>query len=120
IAMQRAGLGLACEKQHCVILRRITWRGIAGGNMKLIRTVFEAVEALGGDTAVAQWTCMTQGAIASWKQRKEIPPGWHLRLLVRLLMEGFEVDPHLFGLTSREAAFLRRLQRPAFETASLS
>lgn len=86
---------------------------VFGDIMNCIRTVDDLVEALGGDTAVAHWLRITQGAVANWKQRGEIPGGWHLRLYARLLAEGWEVDTAaVFGLSDRESRMLRRVHKP--------
>lgn len=87
--------------------------------MVCIRTVDDLVEALGGDTAVAEWLCITQGAVANWKQRGEIPGGWHMRLYARLLAEGQDVDLAVFGLSDPDAEVFRRALRPQCDRAPI-
>jgi hypothetical protein len=68
-----------------------------------LSTIDDLIEALGGDTSVADWLGISQPAVANWKARKEIPPGWHLRILARLKAERMTADPSIFGLTEQEA-----------------
>ena len=63
-----------------------------------IRTIDMLIDALGGDTAVAAWLNISQPAVANWKQRGVIPPGWHMRLFARVIGMGQTVDPAIFGL----------------------
>lgn len=79
--------------------------------MRIIRTVDEVVDALGGDTEIARWLKITPAGVNHWKTRKEIPGGWHMRVYVRLLDEGFDCDPTVFGLSREDADIL--IQRHA-------
>jgi hypothetical protein len=89
--------------------------------MRTIRTVDDVVDALGGDTEIARWLKITPAGVNHWKTRGEIPGGWHLRVYVRLLDEGFDCDPVVFGLSREDADILisrnskprRSRQRPA-------
>lgn len=80
--------------------------------MQQIETVEEVVDALGGDTKVADWLGISQPAVAAWKSRESIPGGWHLRIYARLLTMGLECDPKVFGLTVDEASILRNSLHP--------
>ncbi len=71
--------------------------------MKEITTIDDLIDALGGDTAVANWLGISQPAVANWKVRGQIAAGWHLRILARLKQERRRVDPALFGLSRQEA-----------------
>ena len=68
-----------------------------------LSTIDDLIDALGGDTAVSEWLGISQPAVANWKARREIPPGWHLRILARLKAERMTADPAIFGLTEQEA-----------------
>lgn len=63
-----------------------------------IQTIHQLIDCLGGDTAVANWLGISQPAVANWKVRGEIPPGWHIRLLARVVSMDLTVDPVVFGL----------------------
>lgn len=84
-----------------------------------ITTIDALIDALGGDTAVANWLGISQPAVANWKVRGQIASGWHLRILARLKQEGRRVDPALFGLSREEAEglferpFVRRRKKSA-------
>jgi len=78
--------------------------------MDTITTIDDLVTALGGDTALADWLGISQPAVANWKVRGSIPPGWHLRILARLRREGRTIDPSVFGLTNSE--FVELFGRP--------
>ena len=80
--------------------------------MNEISTIEDLVDALGGDTAVARWLNISQPAVANWKTRQDIPPGWHLRIFARLRSEHRHVDPALFGMTREEARSLCGPPRP--------
>jgi hypothetical protein len=67
-----------------------------------INDTAELVASLGGDTAVAEWLGISQSAVANWKVRRSIPPGWHLRMLVRLRRDGKSINPSVFGLSASE------------------
>jgi hypothetical protein len=74
--------------------------------METIRTVDDVVRALGGDTKVAEWLEITQGGVNHWKTRKEIPGGWHMRIYAKLLSQGIDCDPVVFGLSREDADIL--------------
>jgi hypothetical protein len=76
--------------------------------MHEIRTITALIDALGGDTAVANWLGISQPAVANWKVRGHIPTGWHLRIAARLSKEKKAIDPAVFGLSPEEASALFR------------
>ena len=69
-----------------------------------INTIDELVEALGGDTKVGRWLGISQPAVAAWKMRRHIPPGWHMRLWAELTRLGHSVNPEVFGMSERDLA----------------
>jgi hypothetical protein len=71
-----------------------------------IRTIDELVALLGGDTVVADWLGISQGAVGNWKQRRFIPPGWHMRLLAETRRRGKTIDPEVFGMHENDWAAL--------------
>lgn len=81
--------------------------------MRIIRTVDDVVDALGGDTEIARWLRITPAGVNHWKTRGEIPGGWHMRIYVRLLDEGYDCDPIVFGLSREDADILISRSRPA-------
>ena len=74
-----------------------------------INTIDELVVALGGDTKIGRWLGISQPAVAAWKLRGQIPPGWHVRLLAELTRRGFSVNPEVFGLSEDDIAPLAGL-----------
>lgn len=73
-----------------------------------ITSIHQLVEALGGDSAVAEWLGISQPAVGMWKSRDCIGSGWHLRLLAEARRRGLTVDPRVFGLSERDAGDLFR------------
>lgn len=71
--------------------------------MKQITTIPELIDALGGDTAVADMLGISQSAVAHWKLRNQIASGWHMRLLSELIERDYRVDKKVFGLAADEA-----------------
>lgn len=74
-----------------------------------INTIDELVDALGGDTKVGRWLGISQPAVAAWKLRNHVPPGWHMRLLAELTRRGYSVNPEVFGLSEDDIAPLAGL-----------
>ena len=74
---------------------------------RLLKTVDEVIDALGGPTAVGEKLDIGQNAVSMWKTRG-IPPGWHLRIYLRIKHLRLGVSPEVFGLDS-----LEELQEPA-------
>lgn len=64
----------------------------------LLRTCKEAVDILGGPTAVAKWLGLDQSTISGWIIRKQIGRGWHLHVYLTLQNAGYEVLPAVFGV----------------------
>jgi hypothetical protein len=93
------------------MLTSFTKRNI-NGCMRNIRTIDDVVDALGGDTEVARWLNITPAGVNHWKSREEIPGNWKLRVYVRLLDEGFDCDPVVFGLSREDADILISRIRP--------
>jgi predicted transcriptional regulator len=71
--------------------------------MKRITTIPELIEALGGDTLVADMLGISQSAVAHWKLRNQIASGWHMRLLSEAIDRGYRVEKSVFGLAEHEA-----------------
>lgn len=69
-----------------------------------INTIHELVDDLGGDTVVARWLGISQPAVAAWKVRQQIPPGWHIRLYAETARRGRSVNPAVFGLSEDDIA----------------
>lgn len=69
-----------------------------------INTIDELVLELGGDTAVANRFGLTQPAVANWKIRGHITPGWHMRLYADALSHGKTVNPIVFDMTEDQFA----------------
>jgi hypothetical protein len=74
-----------------------------------LTTVAQVVEALGGTKAAAEWADVGQSAISNWIAKEFIPPGWHYRLDQHLSVEGYQLDPVVFGLKPHEARPHRRV-----------
>lgn len=95
---------------------------------KRLQTVDQIIDAFGGakkpadnNKAVAVWLGLNTSAICNWRERKNIPSGWHLRFYLEAEKRGMDIDPRVFGIededagTSRQkkAARGRRVERQA-------
>lgn len=49
-----------------------------------------------------------ESAVSNWLARGNIPPSYHLQVLIEMRRRGFEIDPIVFGLEDDDADFLRR------------
>ena len=75
---------------------------------RILKSVGEVIDALGGPTVVGERFNIGQNAVSNWKLRREIPPGWHLRIYLSVRQNGVDVDPRVFGLDT-----LNGLEPPA-------
>ena len=62
-----------------------------------LRTVDDVIDAFGGNTVVAEWLGIGAGEVCNWRERRSIPPGWHLRFYLEAQSLGYRTDPRLFG-----------------------
>ena len=69
-----------------------------------INSIDELVEELGGDTALALKLGISQPAVANWKIRQHIGPGWHMRLYAELTGRSRTVNPCVFGMSEEQFA----------------
>lgn len=77
-------------------------------NSKLA-TIRDVVLAFGGPAELGQWCGINANAVSNWMGRGEIPPCWHLRLILEARRRGFEIDPVVFGLEGDDASDLTAL-----------
>ena len=73
--------------------------------IKRLQTVDQVIDALGGcktpaanNKAVAQWLGLNTSAVCNWRERRNIPSGWHLRFYLEAGKRGMEIGPTVFGL----------------------
>lgn len=79
--------------------------------MKVIDTIPELVETLGGYSRVAQWAGYEDArGVHNWVSRG-VPPAYHLRLILEARQKGFVISPEVFGLDGGEAEALRSVFR---------
>lgn len=78
--------------------------------MKILTTIIELIEALGGFAEVAKWAGYEDArGVHNWISRG-IPPSYHLRLTLEAKRRGVIFDPQsVFGLGEADAATLRVL-----------
>lgn len=67
---------------------------------RILKTVSEVVDALGGPSVLGDQFSIGQSAVSNWNMRGEIPPGWHLRIYLSIRQMGLDIDPEVFGLDS--------------------
>lgn len=83
-----------------------------------VSTIRDLIHHLGGVSAVARWAGMEPSGVSNWEARGQIPPGWHLRLLIRAKREGFTINPELFDLSPDDLDFLLAAQAEPIESVS--
>jgi hypothetical protein len=64
---------------------------------KSLKTVPAVIKALGGPSAIAEWTGMGTTAVGRWNDWGFIPPAWYYEIVTRLAEQGYGVDPTVFG-----------------------
>lgn len=79
--------------------------------MKRLRTVDQILDAVGGakrpaenNKAIASWLGLNVSAVCNWRERNNIPSGWHMRFYLEAGKRGFEIDPRVFGVEEQGAA----------------
>jgi hypothetical protein len=66
---------------------------------RTVRTVSEAIDALGGNTAFAEFAGVNRNLVADWKIRGQLPKWRYLPLTAALLKkEGIILSPLAFGM----------------------
>lgn len=70
---------------------------------KMIQSIDELVEALGGPVKVGDWLGIGKQAVSNWSMRGYIPPAWHLRLFIEVQRRGWSIHPRVFGLEDDES-----------------
>ena len=73
-----------------------------------ITSVEGLIAALGGNTVIGEWLGITPEAVANWKARNHIPPGWHIKLAAAIRRKGKTIDPAVFGLDPDDVPFLNQ------------
>jgi hypothetical protein len=64
---------------------------------KLLRTVDNVIDALGGTCAAAELLGVTPAAVTNWRARKKIPGSWHLCVQRELAASGHEASDDVFS-----------------------
>ena len=77
--------------------------------MKRLRTVDQIIDAFGGarrsadnNKLIAAWLGLNTSAVCNWRERENIPSGWHLRFYLEAEKRGMEIDPSVFGIDGQE------------------
>ena len=78
---------------------------------KHLQTVDDVIDALGGhktpaanNKAVARWLGLNTSAVCNWRERRNIPSGWHLRFYLEAKERGMEIGAAVFGLPVKPSA----------------
>lgn len=69
---------------------------------RILKSVQEVVDALGGPSAVGARWGIGQSAVSNWILRGYLPPGWHLRIYLTLKRMGLRAHPSVYGLEEDE------------------
>lgn len=67
---------------------------------RVVSTAKEAIAALGGQKAVADWLGISEGSISGWLMNDEVAPSRALPVYLSLRAKGIECAPTVFGASS--------------------
>ena len=73
-------------------IREIVSKTKPAKSAKPLRSIREVVEALGGNRGAAQFWRVTPSAVSNMLAGQHISSGHHSRTIVRLLMDGYDID----------------------------
>ena len=83
--------------------------------MKHLQTVDDVINAFGGhktaaanNKAVARWLGLNTSAVCNWRERRNIPSGWHLRFYLEAKERGMEIGATVFGLPVKPAEAVKK------------
>ena len=72
---------------------------------KRLQTVDQILDAFGGakrpadnNKAIATWLGLNTSAVCNWRERDNIPSGWHMRFYLEAEKRGMSIDPRVFGV----------------------
>ena len=72
---------------------------------KRLQTVDQILDAFGGakrpadnNKAIASWLGLNTSAVCNWRERDNIPSGWHMRFYLEAEKRGMRIDPRVFGI----------------------
>lgn len=71
-----------------------------------IATIDALLDELGGNTVIGGWLGITPEAVANWRAREHIPPGWHWKLAAAVQRKGKTIAPSVFGVDENDVPFL--------------
>lgn len=77
----------------------------------MIATARDAIRALGGPTAVAEWLNLDQSTISSWGLRGAIGRGWEMHIYQSLIdrkISRAEISPKVFGIDAWDQLIMPR------------
>ena len=86
--------------------------------MKRLQTVDQILDAFGGakrpadnNKAIATWLGLNTSAVCNWRERKNIPSGWHMRFYLEAEKRGMKIDPRVFGVEDETSSPIKK-KRP--------
>ena len=86
--------------------------------MKRLQTVDQVIDAFGGaktaaanNKSVAAWLGLNTSAVCNWRERDNIPSGWHLRFYLEANKRGMEIEPCVFGLECELPVLVKKKRR---------
>ena len=82
---------------------------------KHLHTVDDVIDAFGGhktaaanNKAVAAWLGLNTSAVCNWRERRNIPAGWHLRFYLEAKERGMEIGVTVFGLPVKPTQVVKK------------
>jgi hypothetical protein len=87
--------------------------------MKRLQTVDQILDAFGGakrpadnNKTIASWLGLNTSAVCNWRERNNIPSGWHMRFYLEAEKRGMKIDPRVFGVEDEAPSPVKK-KRPA-------
>ena len=87
---------------------------------KRLQTVDQILDAFGGakrpadnNKVIAAWLGLNTSAVCNWRERDNIPSGWHMRFYLEAEKRRMKIDPSVFGITEDGAALPVKKKRSA-------
>lgn len=79
---------------------------------KTLRSVDDVAAAFGGTAELGRWAGVGQNAACNWLKRGNLPPSYHVRLLIEARKRGWKIDPSgIFELEAADALLLSEAYR---------
>lgn len=80
---------------------------------RTLHSIEDIVSAFGGPPKLAEWAGVGVTAVHNWLARGEIPPCWHMPLILECARRKQLISPEAFGIEGDDAKLYTRIFRQA-------